>query len=368
MCAHGEGEIEDGGEATADEPVPSPAPLPDGEIAAAEEQEGRLEGPQDSAEVLDQHQIDALLGIGPESDESKPRQGIQSIINSDQICYERLPLLEVIFDRLVRLLTTSLRNLTSDTVEVTLSAISSVRFGDFLNSIPFPALLGVFHSTELDSHGLATVDSSLIYSIVDVLLGGRRGSIPMRIEGRPYTTIERELVQGLMVTVFNDMASAFEPVCKTKFELDRLEVNPRFAAIARPANAIVLAKLHVEMEGRSGHIEIALPYAMLEPIREVLLQSFMGEKFGRDAYWEAHLASELWHTNIELNVVLDELRMPLRDAMRFEVGQTLILNVGPHSEVEIRSGGVKLMTGKLGRLGHRVAIAIERPVGAPKRR
>ena len=70
-----------------------------------------------------------------------------------------------------------------------------MRFGDYLNSIPLPAMLAVFKAEEWDNYGLLTVDSSLIYSIVDVLLGGRRGTAAMRIEGRPYTTIERNLVE-----------------------------------------------------------------------------------------------------------------------------------------------------------------------------
>ena len=37
----------------------------------------------------------------------------------------------------------------------------------------------------MDNFGLLTVDSSLIYSTVDVLLGGRRGTAAMRVEGRP---------------------------------------------------------------------------------------------------------------------------------------------------------------------------------------
>ena len=175
-----------------------------------------------------------------------------------------------------------MRNFTSDNVEVSLDSITSIRFGDYLNSIPLPAILAVFHAEELDNYGLFTVDSNLIYSIVDVLLGGRRGSSAMRIEGRPYTTIERTLVQRMIEVIMQDMCTAFEPLTPVNFSLDRLETNPRFAAIARPANAAILVKLRIDMEDRGGRTELLLPYATLEPIRKLLLQQFMGEKFGRD--------------------------------------------------------------------------------------
>src|ERR1700749_1715748 len=147
--------------------------------------------------VLSQEEIDNLLGFSVGDVNVDDNSGIRAIIDSAMVSYERLPMLEIVFDRLVRLMTTSLRNFTSDNVEVSLDSITSIRFGDYLNSIPLPAILSVFHAEELDNYGLFTVDSNLIYSIVDVLLGGRRGSSAMRIEGRPYTTIERTLVQRM---------------------------------------------------------------------------------------------------------------------------------------------------------------------------
>src|SRR5215472_12223069 len=147
--------------------------------------------------ILNQEEIDSLLGFDVNNDQLQDKSGVRAIINSALVSYERLPMLEIVFDRLVRLMTTSLRNFTSDNVEVSLDSITSIRFGDYLNSIPLPAILAVFHAEELDNFGLVTVNSSLIYSIIDVLLGGRRGSSAMRIEGRPYTTIERTLVQRM---------------------------------------------------------------------------------------------------------------------------------------------------------------------------
>ena len=289
---------EDGGsgdvEAAGDDDVGGDA---DGEAQVPEGQ---------GARVLNQDEIDSLLGFGDEGDDVSSGSGMQAIINSAMVAYERLPMLEVVFDRLVRLMTTSLRNFTSDNVEVSLDHISSSRFGDYLNSIPLPAMLTVFKAEQWDNYGLITVDSSLIYSIVDVLLGGRRGTAPMRIEGRPYTTIERNLVERMIGLVLADLQTAFEPISKVDFLFDRLEINPRFATIARPANAAVVAKLRVDMEDRGGRLEFLLPYATLEPVRELLLQMFMGEKFGRDSIWESHLATELWATEVDMRAVLDQ--------------------------------------------------------------
>ncbi len=316
--------------------------------------------------VLNQEEIDSLLGFNVDGMNRDERNGIRAIINSTIVSYERLPMLEIVFDRLVRLLTTSLRNFTSDNVEVALEGLSSVRFGDYLNSIPLPAILAVFKAEEWDNYGLVTVGSNLIYSMVDVLLGGGRGSMRLRIEGRPYTTIEMNLIRRMIEVVLGDADLAFAPLSPVHFNVERLETNPRFAAIARPANAAILVKLRIDMEDRGGNIEILLPYATIEPIRELLLQMFMGEKFGRDPIWEGHLASELWSATVELDAVLFEQEMPIRRVMDFKIGDTLLLDRRTSDPIVLRCGETVMTEGKAGRVGDRVAIRITSRLRKPK--
>ncbi|MGH6948706.1 MAG: flagellar motor switch protein FliM [Kiloniellales bacterium] len=311
-----------------------------------------------STRVLDQNEIDSLLGVDGDGGEDGDRSGIQAILNSALVSYERLPMLEVVFDRLVRMMSTSLRNFTSDNVEVSLDNISSARFGDYLNSIPLPAMLAVFKAEEWDNYGLMTVDSALIYSIVDVLLGGRRGTAAMRIEGRPYTTIERNLVQRMIHVVLSDLSAAFDPLSTVTFRYDRLETNPRFATIARPANATVVVTLRVDMEDRGGRIELLIPYATLEPVRELLLQMFMGEKFGRDSIWEGHLTSELWQTDVNIQAVLDQVELTLGEILNWKEGSYLDLNCSPRSRVEMRCGDVEMFHGYMGRKNNHIAVKI----------
>ncbi len=323
-------------------------------------------GKNSGERVLSQEEIDNLLGFTVGDVNLDENNGIRAIIDSAMVSYERLPMLEIVFDRLVRLMTTSLRNFTSDNVEVTLDRITSVRFGDYMNSIPLPAVISVFKAEEWDNFGLATVDSSLIYSIIDVLLGGRRGSSVLRIEGRPYTTIETSLVKRLVEVVLTDAELAFRPLSPVRFTIDRLETNPRFAAISRPANAAILVRLRIDMEDRGGVVELLLPYATIEPIRGVLLQMFMGEKFGRDPIWEGHFATEIAQAEIAVDAVLYESNIPLKQLMKLKVGDTLPLEMRADATVTVRCGSVTLTEGRMGRVGDRVAIRVTKPLRKPK--
>jgi flagellar motor switch protein FliM len=337
-----------------------------GQPAAAGDDNSKFsQGKVGTERVLTQEEIDGLLGFSLTDVSLNDNSGIRAIIDSAMVSYERLPMLEIVFDRLVRLMTTSLRNFTSDNVEVSLDRITSVRFADYLNSIPLPAILGVFKAEEWDNFGLATVNSGLIYSIIDVLLGGRRGQAAIRMEGRPYTTIETNLVKRMIEVVLADAELAFKPLSPVKFNIDRLETNPRFAAITRPANAAILVRLRIDMEDRGGELELLLPYATIEPIREVLLQMFMGEKFGRDPIWEGHLATEIGQAEIAVDAVLYEAKLPLKRIMSLEVGDTLMLEIKPDAMVSVRCGNVTLSEGRMGRVGDYVAVRVAKPLRRP---
>ena len=128
------------------------------------------------ARVLNQAEIDSLLGFdeGPIGGEAV--SGMQRIISSGLVSYERLPMLEIVFDRLVRIMSTSLRNFTSDNVEVSIDNIVSLRFGDYLNSIPLPAMLAVFKAEEWDNYGLMVAKRGLTSSRSKRNVTGHNGS------------------------------------------------------------------------------------------------------------------------------------------------------------------------------------------------
>ena len=319
-----------------------------------------------SERILHQDEIDSLLGFNIDDIALSDNSGIRAIIDSGVVSYERLPMLEIIFDRLVRLTTSSLRQFTSDNVEVSLDRITSVRFGDYLNSIPLPAILAVFKAEEWDNYGLITVDSNLIYSVIDVLLGGRRAPSSVRIEGRPYTSIESSMIRRMVEVILADAEQAFAPVSPVRFSVDRLETNPRFAVISRHANAAILVKLRIDMEDRGGSVELLLPYATIEPIRDVLLQMFMGEKFGRDPIWEGHLATEIGHAEISVDAVLYEAKLPLKQLMKLKLGETLMLGIKADANISVRCGDVILTEGRMGRVGDHIAVRIARPLRPPR--
>ncbi|MFV0626719.1 MAG: flagellar motor switch protein FliM [Alphaproteobacteria bacterium] len=313
----------------------------------------------DSSKVLNQEEIDSLFGKNANKGDHILTTGVKAILNSSLASYERLPMLDIVFDRLVRLIATSLRNFTQDNVEVSLEHIVSTRFGEYLDALTLPCLLSVFRAEEWDNYGLMSADSDLVYSMVDVLLGGRRGTAAIRIEGRPYTTIELNLIKEMVDLVISDLSMAFDPVVPVNFSNERLETNPRFAAITRLSNPVVVAKIRVDMEDRGGKIDVVIPYTTLDPAKEVLQQLFIGERYGYDTTWENYLAEKIWNTEVEVEAVLKEREVSLNDITKWKVGSFLPLEMYPTDDINLYCKDVPLFRGTMGRKSDNVVIKLK---------
>lgn len=290
--------------------------------------------------------------------ENNSLKGTRLLTDTSKISYERLPMLEVVMDRLVRLLSTSLRNFTSDTVQVTLDDTRSVRFGDYLQGLSTPTLLGIFVMEEWSTTALITVESRLAYTIIDALLGGKQ-SKPTLIDNRPFTTIECNLIERLMRVILSDFSKSFDLVAPLHFRLERLEVNPHFATIVRPANASVLSSINVNMNGRGGVVELLLPYESLEPGRDKLLQTFMGEQVGQDNIWESHLSSEVWEATVALDAVLDDVSLSLADVLAWQPNTKILLKASSTSSVHVMCGDTLIFKGKMGQKKGHISIKVE---------
>ena len=108
-----------------------------------------------------------------------------------------------------------------------------------------------------------TIDSSLAFSLVDILFGGKKNKMPDDMDARAPTEIEQALVKQISDILLSDLSTAFDVISPVTFSHDRMETNPTFATISRPGDAVMLLQLKVDLESRGGKIDILIPYATL---------------------------------------------------------------------------------------------------------
>lgn len=316
-------------------------------------------GVQLSQESLTQSEIDKLWSEHIQAREERTARNVMELIaDSTIVNYERLPMLDVVLDQMVRLLTENLRQFLSANIEISIEDSASVRFGDFMASVPLPTVISILDAEEWESSCLAVLDCRLAYVMVEVLLGGRNNVTP-NVEMRPLSSIERRLTQRLIKVLADQMTAAFRPLTDVTFTFNRLETNPKLVQICRSTNVAVQSRLLIDIEGYQGQLDLVIPYATLEPVRNLLVQMFMGEKFGRDNVWEDHMERKLRQTDIRLDAIMFESQVSLGEALGWTPGTFIPLEVTPNSPVSLRIDDTTLMSGRMGQKSGSIAVKIE---------
>ena len=304
--------------------------------------------------ILAQDEVDALLRglsggeLTNDADIPTDDTGIVpfDLANQDRIIRGRMPVLEIVNDRFVRLCTNALSNAVRKRVELNPISIDMTKFGDFMRALPVPTSINIFKMEPLRGNAICVVDARLVFALVENFFGGQ-GSQP-KIEGREFTRIEQAIVERVIRIVLTNMEESWRPVHEVNLELIRSEINPQFAAIVPPSDVVVVITFEVELESAIGSLVICLPYATIEPIRSKLHASFQTERLEVDHAWVGRLKERLMETPVELKVHFGDAQITGNQLLRLQVGDVLLLDTDVDALLECTVAGVKKFAGICG--------------------
>lgn len=323
-------------------------------------------------DILSQEEIDALLhgvdsGDVDTEDELRLRDGVARQVDltaHERIVRGRMPTLEMLCNRFCRNLRVSLFNLIHRAVEVSFQGVKLSKFSEYMHTLAVPTSLNMSRIAPLRGTGLFVLDARLVFSLVDNYFGGD-GRFYTRIEGREFTAMENRVIQLTLDRVFTDMREAWTPLMGVEFEYVNSEVNPQFANIVSPTEVVVICSFSLDMDGVGGELHMTLPYAMLEPIRELLDAGIQSDRGGRDERWSRAIRAEMEHAEVEVLSTLVETPLSLRRLLELKAGD--ILPVDLPESVILRAGDVPLFRARLGVSEGMNALEIIGPVPRPER-
>lgn len=313
-------------------------------------------------DLLSQAEIDALLhGVNDGSIETdyevvpRGQPVAYDFANQDRIVRGRMPTLEMINERFVRYFRISLFNFLRRSAEIAISGIQVLKFSDYIRGLFVPTNLNLIRFNPLRGRALLVFEPNLVFAAVDNFFGGT-GRFHNKIEGREFTPTEMRVIHLLIELLFKDYEEAWKPVMKVDFEYLNSEVNPQFANIVSPSEIVVVSTIHVELDGGGGDIHITLPYAMIEPIRELLDAGIQSDRGEVDTRWESAFRTDLMSAEIELQSTLVEKTITVRDVLKMKKGDVIPIEM-PES-VCLTAEGIPIFSGRVGVSDTNYAIQI----------
>ena len=316
-----------------------------------------------SQDFLSQEEVDALLkGVTGETEEEAPAEADGAVKAYDlgrqeRIVRGRMPTLELINERFARLFRIGLFNYIHKSTEISVGPIRVQKYSEFIRNLVVPTNLNLITVKPLRGTGLFVFDPNLVFLVVDSMFGGD-GRFHTRVEGRDFTPTEQRIIQGMLHVVFTEYENAWKPVYPIKFEYVRSEMNTQFANIATPSEIVVAVTFSLELGGNSADMHLCLPYAMVEPIRDVLYSTMHSEQAGVDKRWTTTLSRQLQEAEVEVVVPLAGTQVTLGEVVELKVGDVVPLLI--EDSVQATVAGVPVLQCRYGIRNGQYALKVER--------
>ena len=315
------------------------------------------------SDLLSQDEIDALLhGVdsGAVDTEAPPPPGEArsfDFASQDRIVRGRMPTLEMVNERFARMWRVGLFNLLRRSADLSVRGVELMKFGDYLHTLYVPTNLNLIKMKPLRGTGLIVFEPTLVFAVLDNFFGGA-GRFPAKIEGREFTPTEMRVIQLLLKQAFADLAEAWSPVLAVEFEYSNSEVNPHFASIVSPREYVVVSRFHVELEGGGGEMHVTLPYAMLEPLRELLDAGIASDRSEKDESFPVQLREGLNTAELEIAGVLATKTLSVRQLVTLKIGDVLPIEIAKRIPLVVEN--LPLFEGEFGLHGGKNAVKINR--------
>ncbi len=315
-------------------------------------------------QILSQDEVDALLqGITGESQkleqEDAPTGGIRDydLASQERIVRGRMPTMEVINERFARNIRIGLFNFIRKSPEVAIGGIKVQKFSAFLREIVVPTNFNIMSVKPLRGSGLIVCDPSLVFAVIDALYGGV-GKFHTRIEGRDFSATEQKVIRRLVDCISEEFAKAWSGIYPIELEYQRSEMQPQFAAIATASEVVVTCSYTLEIGETVGTVHFCIPYATLEPIRDVLYSTMQSDVADPDRRWVKLLRNEIQSAEIELCAELATADATVGQLLSFKPGDFIELDLLP--KILAKVDGVPVFKCNYGTSSGRYAIKVDK--------
>jgi flagellar motor switch protein FliM len=284
---------------------------------------------------LSQEEVDALLeGVTGESQKLEkddvPTDGVRvyNLSSQERIVRGRMPTMEIVNERFSRNLRLGLFNFIRRSPEVSVGGVQVQKYSAFLRELAVPTNFNIMAVRPLRGNGLVVCEPNLLFGVIDSLYGGN-GKFHTRIEGRDFSPTEQRVIDRLVEVVAEEYKKAWRGVYPIELAYQRSEMQPQFATIATPSEIVVSTSFTLEIGDITGSLHICIPYATLEPIRDVLYSSVQGDAIEVDRRWVKLLGQEIQAAEVTMVAELAQTDATVEQLLAMQVGDFIELDRNP---------------------------------------
>ena len=286
------------------------------------------------------------------------------IANFDRIVRGRMPTLDIIHDRFVRMFRLSLSSILRKVTDISIRTTDLMKFREFMNTVPFPSSLNLFRIYPLRGNAILVMETRLIFSLIDILFGGT-GELEVKGQGRDFTPIEQKIIKRLVISALLDLQNAWRPVFPVQITFSRSEINPQFAAVVPQSDSVFVVTFDLEIGKAPMSMILCLPFSMLEPISAQMQTGFQSDIGEMDSITLRRLRRSLEEAQVRVHANLGATEISVKEFANLKVGDVIMLNQNSDESLPIMVEGKVKFFGSLGAYHGKQSLQINQLAYSP---
>ena len=242
-------------------------------------------------------------------------------------------------------------------VSVSLKDVEQMSFQAYSMSLNDPTCIATYDMQPLSGIGVIEVNSVLVYTIIDRMLGGE-GSPPEI--ARAFTDIELAITRKLLNLLLSNLSEAWNHILTISFGLKDIQTNPAFIRIIPSREACITVTFNVSIGETNGLITLCFPYVALEPIAGKLRNDHINRFRMRQSedIQQAHMRN-FHRLNLDVTPVLGTLQLTMTDLLLLQPGDIVKTHQKARNPIEVRVAGQPKFTAKPGLIGKFKGVSIQ---------
>ena len=291
-----------------------------------------------SNQILTQEEIDALLSAMERGDvdiEQEAKKDVEAapynLTSQNIMLRDQFSALEEVYDKFTRLLQESVSSALQRSIFIEFVSTEMVKYQEFISAFSNPTSFNLFSMEPLIGRALLCIEPNLVFSLIDSMFGGD-GKPTTRV--REFTQIELRMITKLVYDVLNQFQKAWSSVYPLKVIPKKTETKPEFVQLVPPNDTMMIIVFAIKGQEFTGNFHFAIPYLMLEPIKENLSPKYLREKDLAHT-WGPQLKELLKDTFVTVIAELGKTSQTVRDLLDLQVEDVIKLKAGPEDLISI---------------------------------
>jgi flagellar motor switch protein FliM len=338
-----------------------------------------------SGDVLSQAEVESLLSAmqaGVEPAMPVPRTAVEEppapaahklrekvtpydFKRPERVGKEQMRALQTLHEGFGRNFAAGLSAMLRSMVEVKLTSVDQLTYSEFVFSLENPTCFNLLKADPLEGNLILDINPSILYPIIDRLLGGGRDSGPLA--RRPLTEIELRLVARITTLFLTELRRAWENVLDLQIEVIRVESNPQLVQIVPPNEVVVLISFELTLGEVRGMVNLCIPFNSIERISGKLSANSWVSYGKRQATPESikHISQSLRGSLVELKVRLASSTITTRELIGLRVGDIIATQKDTQSPLLVSVHNVPKFHASPGAFKGHKAIRVEEVLTDP---